>query len=50
MSAERDAHLAQERVKLAETGAQTLGGAVVRSVREQLESAGFDVKEAGVPE
>lgn len=50
LTAERDAYLTQERVKLARTGGDTLGDAVVRSVREQLGVAGFDVNAGGAPE
>lgn len=51
LTAEREAYLAKERVKLAASVSNdTLGDAVVRSVREQLDSAGFDVKETAAPE
>lgn len=48
LTAERDAYLAKERINQA--GGDTLGDAVVRSVREQLDGAGFDVKTGGTPE
>ncbi|MEZ6193206.1 MAG: vWA domain-containing protein [Phycisphaerales bacterium] len=51
LTAEREAYLAKERVKLAASGGDdTLGDAIVRSVREQLDSAGFDVKDNAAPE
>lgn len=50
LTAERDAYVATERRRLAEHGGDTLGDAVVQSVREQLDGAGFDVAHAGAPE
>jgi len=42
LSAQRDAYVAQERNRLAEEGDATLGDAVVGSIRQQLQEAGFD--------
>jgi hypothetical protein len=42
LTAERDAHVAQERRRMADAGDDTLGDAVVASVRQQLDEAGFD--------
>lgn len=50
LNAERDAYVAKARMKLTESGGDTLGDAVVQSVREQLNGAGFDVKKTGAPE
>lgn len=44
LSKQRDAYVAQERKRLAETEDDTLGNAVVQSIREQLGDAGFDVR------
>lgn len=42
LTAERDAYLAGERRRQVEDGDATLGDAVVRSVRQQLQAAGFE--------
>ncbi len=44
LTAERDAYVAMERKRVAEMGDDTLGDAVVASVRQQLDNAGFEVK------
>lgn len=44
LSKQRDTYVAQERKRLAETEDDTLGNAVVQSIREQLGDAGFDVR------
>jgi len=47
LTAERDAYVAQERRAKAEAaGEGTLGDAVVTSIREQLDEAGFEIKGA----
>ena len=44
LSKQRETYVAQERKRLAETQDDTLGNAVVQSIREQLGDAGFDVR------
>ncbi len=44
LSRQREDYVAQERRRLAESGDDTLGDAVVKSVRQQLLTAGFDVE------
>ncbi|MCH7510833.1 MAG: hypothetical protein IIB19_00540 [Chloroflexi bacterium] len=46
LSKQRETYVAQERKRLAETQDDTLGNAVVRSIREQLAEAGFDADDA----
>ncbi len=46
----REKHVAEERRRMAEDGDATLGDVIVRSVREQLNDAGFDVEKAPAPE
>jgi von Willebrand factor type A domain len=51
LTAERDAYVAAERQRMATEGVDdTLGDAVVRSVRQQLEASGYDVRDSGVAE
>ncbi len=44
LTAERESYVVTERKRLAEDGDNTLGDVIVRSVREQLDDAGFDVQ------
>lgn len=44
LTTERDVYVAMERKRVAEPGDDTLGDAVVASVRQQLDDAGFEVK------
>ena len=50
LTAERDRYVANERQRMTEDGDVTLGEAIVQSVREQLQEAGFESDKAGTTE
>jgi len=50
LSVQREAYVVEERTRLSQEGDSTLGDAVVNSVRQQLEEAGFNSNEDGAAE